>query len=238
MSKFILWVSLQLLVILLSSTTLAQEKNIAQFAVWQPKEGLEQNFEMGYQKHLLWHKTNGDTWNWYGWYIVSGPRFGYFIDATFDHSWNDFNSPVKPAGDAADNQIHTDPFGNFKTAFKVSKVSELSSADDAGLKSKFTRLVTISVNDTPLALKTIERLRNNYAANSSVKNFMTYKMVDGGDVNQIILMLGFKDYNEYGKTENLPEELSAIESSLKEKSITAVSSETLVYRADMSLFAQ
>ena len=229
---------LLLAMILFGSTALAQEKNIAQFAVWQPKEGLEQKFEAGYKQHLLWHKTSGDKWDWYGWFIASGSRYGQFVDATFDHSWNDFNSPVKPAEDLADNRLHVFPFGDVQTVFKISKIQELSSADGADLKSKFIRLVTISVNDIPAALKTIKKLKNDYAANFSVKNFTTYKMVDGGNVNQIILMLGLNDYDEYGKTENLPEELSAIENSLKTKTIIAVNSETLVYRADMSLFAR
>ncbi len=65
---------------------------------------------------------------------------------------------------------------------------------------------------------------------------MTYKMIDGGNANQITLMVGFDNYSEFGKTENLPEDLSAIEDSLKTKVITSINSETLAYRADMSLF--
>lgn len=39
----------------------SSQSNLAQFAVWKPKPGLEANFEAGYKKHLEWHKKAGDT---------------------------------------------------------------------------------------------------------------------------------------------------------------------------------
>lgn len=85
---------------------MAQNGPVAHFSFWQPKAGEEKNFENGYKQHLNWHKTNGDKWAWYGWYIISGPRSGQFVDATFNHAWGDFDKPVKPAEDGADNQLH------------------------------------------------------------------------------------------------------------------------------------
>ena len=100
----------------------AQENNLAQFAIWKPKAGNEQLFATGYKQHLVWHKTNNDTWDWYGWYIISGPNWGMFVDATFNHNWNDFDNPVNPAGDKADNALHVHPFGDVLSVFKVSLV--------------------------------------------------------------------------------------------------------------------
>lgn len=79
------------LLIILSFTFLknpinGQTENIGQFAIWKARDGMLQNFETGYKQHLNWHKTNGDKWNWYGWYIISGDRYGQFVDATFDHN--------------------------------------------------------------------------------------------------------------------------------------------------------
>ena len=161
-----------------------------------------------------------------------------FVDATFNHTWSDFNSPVNPSGDAADNQLHTVPFGDFQMAFKVAKVEQLSYEDSLVLKSKYLRLVTLSVNDIATAFKVVEHLKENYSSKYSFKNFQTYKVIDGGSLNQIILLLGFANFTEYGKTEHLAEELFSIESVLKTKVITAINSETLLYKADMSLFAE
>lgn len=230
--------ALVLLFILFSNIVIAQENNIAHFSVWKPKDGLEQKFETGYKQHLLWHKTNGDKWSWYGWYIISGPRNGLFVDATFNHNWNDFDSSVNPSGDAADNQLHTVPFGDFQMAFKVAKVEQLSSEDSVVLKSKYLRFITLSVSDISTALKIIVQLKENYSSKYSFKSFQTYKLIDGGNLNQIMLLLGFVNFTEYGKTEHLAEEISSIESSFKAKVITAINSETLLYKADMSLLAE
>ncbi|MBI3580037.1 MAG: hypothetical protein HY276_08785 [Ignavibacteriales bacterium] len=225
-----------LAVLLSANFLMAQENTIASFAVWKPKDGLEQQFEAGYKKHLAWHKANGDKWNWYGWYVVSGPRFGYFIDATLDRTWDDFDSPVNPSGDREDNALHTDPFGEFKTLFRVEKLNKLSASHASSLKSKRMRLVTLSVNNIPSTLKIIERLKEQYQTKYNVKTFLTYKVVDGGDLNQIIIMLGADDFKQYGETKNLQEDLSVIEEFLKLKTITAINSEMLVYAEGMSLF--
>lgn len=215
---------------------MAQENTIASFAVWKPKDGLEQKFDAGYKKHLGWHKANSDTWNWYGWYVVSGPRFGYFIDVTLDHAWSDFDSPVNKGGDGEDNALHTAPFGEFISLFKVERINKLSIANGPGLKSKLMRFVTLSVNDVPSALKIVERLKDQYQKKFNVKTFITYKVVDGGNINQIMIMLGADNYKQYGESANLQEDLSAMEDSLKLRVITAMSSETLAFSEGMSLF--
>ncbi len=77
---------------------------------------------------------NNDPWDWYGWYVISGERSGHFIDATFGHSWSDFDNPVNPAGDGADNDLHTEPFGNFIMGYKLS----LSSRTKHNRQHRFT----------------------------------------------------------------------------------------------------
>lgn len=67
------------LLIFFASFTYAQNSNIGQFAVWKTKEGQLQNFENGYKQHLNWHKSNDDKWGWYGWFIISGNRYGQFL---------------------------------------------------------------------------------------------------------------------------------------------------------------
>jgi hypothetical protein len=63
-------------------------------------------------------------------------------------------------------------------------------------------------------------------------------MIDGGNINQIVLMLGFNSYSDFGKTENLQEDLNAIENSFKTKIITSITSETLAYRPDLFSISQ
>jgi hypothetical protein len=222
--------------VLSHSVTRAQDNTIGQFVFWKPKEGLEQKFETGYKQHLQWHKANNDPWGWYGWYVISGPRSGQFVDATVGHRWGDFDNAIRPSEDAADNRLHVYPFGALQIVFKVSQVKALST-DVQGLKSKFTRMIMLSVNDVPAALKIVEKLKGRYEG-LSIQHFQTYRIVDGGEMNQIMILLGFEGYHAYGKSAGLQEDLAAIERSLKVKVITSITSETLVYREDMSLFPE
>jgi hypothetical protein len=219
----------------LCGNVMAQDGQVAHFSFWNPKPGQEKNFETGYKQHLIWHKTNGDRWAWYGWYIISGPRDGQFVDATFNHLWGDFDKSVKPAEDGADNSLHTYPFGDFIAGCKLVFLPNLSISDSNSLRSKFLRLVSIQVTDLPMGKKVIEKLKSKYQS-AGTGPFMTFKLVDGGNLNQLFLLIGLNSFAAYSPFENLQEELTGIEGAMKIKTITAITSETLVYRADMSLF--
>ena len=221
------------MLLFISGEVIAQN-NVAHFSFWKPRAEQAQHFENGYKQHLKWHKDNGDSWSWYGWYVISGARAGLFVDATFNHAWSDFDKPVKPADDRDDNNLHTHPFGDFVGGFKMIQLPDLSIGDSSGLQSRFLRFVMISVTDIENGKKVIERLKANYQL-AGVKTFLPFKMVDGGSLNQLLVLIGLNSFQEYGKVENLQEELSALETSLKIKTITSITAETLVYRADMSL---
>lgn len=78
-----------------------------------PKPGQNSAFEQGYERHIGWHRANRDPWSWYGWSFVLGPRLGQFMDGTFGHAAADFDHPVNPAGDAADNATNVTPHADF-----------------------------------------------------------------------------------------------------------------------------
>ncbi|SFD22585.1 hypothetical protein SAMN05518672_1011134 [Chitinophaga sp. CF118] len=220
-------------VLLLISSNMMAQQHIAQFAVWKPKPGLEKKFENGYKQHLLWHKNSGDTWNWYGWYVVSGPQDGCFIDATFGHKWEDFDKPVSPAEDGADNELHTVPFGDFLWRYKVEKLPHLSTPDSSVLNAKLLRLISLSVSELPAALKLMEKLKDREM--DSILGFQIYKMVDGGDLNQLIILIGCNSFKEFGKTAHFQEEIAALEIASEVKVINSIRSETLLYKPEMSL---
>ncbi|WP_123868127.1 hypothetical protein [Chryseobacterium lactis] len=212
-----------------------QNATIGQFAIWKPKNGESENFEKGYKQHLNWHKVNKDQWGWYGWFFISGPRYGQFVDATFDHIWADFDTAVKPADDMADNKLNVFPFGDVQTIFKVENVPKASSIDTFALKTKLIKLVTLTVDNVEQSIRVSEKLKDYYVSRK-IKFYKTYKVVDGGSVNQIILMLGFDSWNDYSLSENLHEKITEYQQMLKIKTISAVESETMIYRPDMSWF--
>lgn len=218
-----------------ASFTYAQNSNIGQFAVWKAKEGQLQNFENGYKQHLNWHKSNDDKWGWYGWFIVSGNRYGQFVDATFDHTWADFDKAIKPSEDSADNRLHVFPFGDVQTIFKVSHYPKYSTVDTFANKLKLIKMVTLTTDTLEQTLKVVDKLKDFYIS-KQIKSFKTYKVVDGSSTNQIILLMGFNSWEDYAISENLNEKIVELEQNLKLKTINSIVSETMIYRADMSWF--
>jgi hypothetical protein len=212
--------------------SVAQPNKIAKCWLWKAKEGAQQKFESGYHKHFMWHYQNGDNPVWFCWQFQSGPRYGQYLDVSFNN-WKDFDKSFKPDEDDADFKLNVEPYAYLQTAFKLSYQENLSFGDSAGLYSKYIRLLTLSVNDFSATRKIIEKLKHTYFSTSACKAFLVYKMIDGGNLNQIFLMLGFDSYSNYGKSENFQEEIAAIEDSLKTKPITAITSETLSLRTDL-----
>lgn len=215
--------------LLCSSAALAQERSIAHFSVWNPKPGQAASFENGYKRHLLWHKANSDTWNWYGWYIISGPRHGQFIDATVGHSWSDFNSPVNPAGDRADNGQHTEPFADFLRSYKVSLMPFSYPAYQQALASKMLRMLTVDVCDIARAGKIIEKVLTNYKQQGTDK-FVVFKMIDGGEIMQYIILAPLDNISDLEKTGDLNARLTG-----SNNVITGITSETLLFQPEMSI---
>jgi hypothetical protein len=212
--------------------SVAQQNSIAKCWLWKAKDSDQQKFESGYNKHFLWHNQNGDKPVWFCWQFQSGPRYGQYLDVSFNN-WKDFDKSFKPDEDDSDFKLHVQPYADLQTSFKMSYQGNLSFGDSIGLYSKYMRLLTLSVNDISATWKVIEKLKNNYSSNSICKAFFVYKMIDGGNVDQVVLMLGFDSYSDYGKPENFQEEIAGIENSLKTQAITAITSETLFLRRDL-----
>jgi len=220
---------LTIIFFLLGTAAMAQDHNIAHFSVWNPKPGQAAAFENGYKQHLLWHKANNDTWNWYGWYIVSGTRTGQFIDVTVNHAWDDFNHSVNPAGDGADNALHTEPFADYLRAYKVALALFSDPADKKLLAAKMLRMFTIDVNDINRGAKLVEKVIADYKTKTG-GNFIVYNVVDGGSLKQLIVLVPMASIADMEKTAALPASLSDAAGT-----ITGVAAETLLFKPDMSI---
>ncbi|NML23499.1 hypothetical protein HHL16_21645 [Pseudoflavitalea sp. G-6-1-2] len=208
----------------------AQSKSLAQFVTWKPKAGMEQKFEDGYKRHLGWHADNGDTWGWYGWTFISGPRAGQFMDATIDHAWADFDHPVNPSGDREDNEKNTEPYADFQSAMKWQAIPAVSYNLEVGLKTKYMKMIALEVRDDYRAQWRVRTLRNKLQDKPGIKYFRTYKAVDGDNLNHWYLLIGSDSWADMEPTWNAGERLmdSAI--------FKSISSETLVFRSELSRF--
>lgn len=210
---------------------------ITSFVIWKPLAGHEDKFESGYKRHLQWHKAAQDPWSWYGWYFVSGERYGQFMDATFDHAWADFDKPIKPADDLADNRTNVFPYGEVKSVYKALYLPSLSIRQPNSLTSKLLRFLTVHVTDVVQAGKLLEGIKG-YYQNAGIHTLLVYQVIDGGDASQLHILVGARSFEELGKTDNFIEILQGLEQKSKQKVITDLTSETLLYRSDMSLLPE
>jgi predicted component of type VI protein secretion system len=113
------------LLCVLSGAASAQDKGTAvRLLFWQIKPGMTRDFEEGYKRHLDWHRRHNDTWSWHGWMLTSGDRSGYFMDASFEHRWSDFDNPVVPAAeDLADNDLNVASYADERSAASYDTIS-------------------------------------------------------------------------------------------------------------------
>jgi hypothetical protein len=129
----------------LGSPAAAQTGNVARIVVWQMKPGLDRDFQEGYKRHLQWHRDNHDTWTWRGWILGSGDRVDYFVDGTFFHAWSDFDSPVNPAGDGANNELNVYPYADVRALATYEVVPALSNLQSDQLGSPQLTFLYIQV---------------------------------------------------------------------------------------------
>ncbi len=233
MKRFILFT------ILFTNTVIAQDNRIAELAVWRPYPGQEAAFQLGYKRHLQWRKISRESWEWHGWQIGSGPRAGQFINATFDHYWSEFDRPTSPNEDMADKLLNIFPYAELQSVYKVTFLKSQSIGTPQSLKSKSVvlRMITLKVSDIGSGVQVVNRLRAGYANNSDISYLLAFKKIDGGEINELMILLGFETWELYGKSENIQEQITSIENGLKVKIIQSIRSETLVLRPDLSLFS-
>lgn len=227
---------------LLTTTEIFGRKSnndLARFTILVPKEGMERQFEDGYKRHLKWHVDNGDTWNWYGWMVASGVRVGYFIDATFGHSWADFDKPINPTADVADFEINVSPFAKFLTQFIAAYLPTYSVGTNADLSSALPRVIYFKVK--PGQEQTFEEFlaafRSDYPKIAPDQNFLWFRIEDGDQTPQYFLFMPHKNFAERQKSQNFLAKLWArnIEARTKfQNSVAETITETMRYRADLT----
>ena len=221
----------------------------ARIVLIRPKDGMQKQFEEGYKRHLEWRRRNQDHWTWYGWQVITGTHVGYFMDGTFGHRWEDFDRPVAPAEDAADNVQNVSPYGDFLSVSQYVLRPELSHGH---LLEEQTPSPSIELLHFQIHLGKEsdfeEILRKVHAATvkgNSPRRHTWYQLVNGGEQSTYILMLPHDKFSELQSSSKPltsmlegaypPAETKRL-SNLLSAAVREVRSETLRYRTDMSYF--
>ncbi len=215
------------------------EADLARFTVLVPKDGMRRQFEEGYKRHLQWHIDNGETWNWYGWYIAWGPRSGTFVDATFGHKWADFDKPVNPKGDAEDNLLNVLPYAEFDTTFLCSHLTKVSLQTVSSLSANLQKVYYLKIKPGREAAfeKFLVSFRQEIPKVAPEQSFSWFRVEDGAQSPQYILFLPHTNFKEMRRTENLFarlfEQNVGAQTNFQE-SVAEINSETMRYRADLT----
>ncbi|MBX7153003.1 hypothetical protein K1X84_15350 [bacterium] len=219
----------------------------ARIVTIQPKENVRRDFELGYKRHLTWHADNKDPWAWYGWQVIGGDDVGLFVDGTFGHTWEDFDRPVAPAADAADNALNVTPYAAFLNFSHYMRMEPLS--NDAALESRKPSAL-IEWHRYEIKPGTEIDFENILAAYHSalmkeknLRQHAVYKLVNGGNQPSYIVMFPIEKLSEIGLSENgMAELLSKYKDEKNLQKMTSVISHhvssILRYRADMSYIPQ
>lgn len=243
------WIAVLVLVLCYAGLTMAQTGKAARVVLIKPKEDRNRDFELGYKRHLEWHKLNKDTWAWYGWQIVAGENFGYFMDGTFGHKWEDFDNPVMPAADAADNVINVTPYADFVSNSYVELLDELSNCSLLETKQPSALIEFHRFEIKSGFEKEFEQILSacHKIFEKQSRRHTVYKVTNGGSLPQYLMMIPMDKISELQRSgvsiENtvLNSLLTSALVSMQQKMETGVVLHTgciLRYRADMSYFPE
>ncbi|SMD37678.1 hypothetical protein SAMN04488029_3408 [Reichenbachiella faecimaris] len=190
------------------------------FAFYEYKvEGYQlTNFINGYKRDLEWHAEKNDSWDWVGWFVMTGDRRGNFIDATPNHLWKDFDEwNINGAENLKHNIIHwlpyvSDPNGSFRVL-----LSKLSNIGPDWYKSKLLKVIYFDVYSDRVVqfselLNEITPIMEKQQPNAT---FAWMRTSTGGPGNYVLFLCA-NSYEELGVIEtNFSESLPK----LKEQSI-------------------
>ncbi len=209
-----------------------QGSTAARVVAWQPKPGQEAALEEGYKRHLEWHRKNGDTWNWYGWNIISGERDGFFVDGTFFHSWADLDNPVSPAADGTDNAANVYPHGDVKSVAAYDTIPALTHMDRAGLQAPLMTFYSFAVR-TGRAAEFEAAMAGTMAKLAPATRCVLFRPVTG--TSEYLLLIPSNKASELGQQASTAQTLFAnVSRSLKGNVVTSLQIETGRFRRDMS----
>lgn len=214
-----------------SGAVSAQETgSVARVLIWQLKPGMTRDFEEGYKRHLDWHRRHHDTWAWHGWMIISGERDGYFMDASFQHRWADFDAPVTPAAeDSADNDLNVGAYADVRSAATYEAI-----AGEPNRELLTSTLLTVHhFGVVPGAASEFESLMGSELRAAGTARHALLRPANGA--TEYLLLLPAAKQSEYGaQAEVVRRVLESVRRKSKNALIVAWRTETGRYRPDLS----
>lgn len=214
------------------------------------KEGMKEQFDSGYKKHLEWHWQQKDPLLWYAWYVVFGERLGMFIDGCFGSTFAAFNERVSPAEDRVDFEQTTAPYADpvFRAAYTLRTDLSTATPLEDRAPSKMVHVVYYEINPGKQAVfeKVLNAIKQHLKSVPDSPDATWYELTVGGNPHYM-LMVPLKGWADYPKASFSLEKL--VQRGYKGKeadtlletiavSIAQRESEIWAYRPDLSYFPE
>lgn len=198
-------------------STLIATLLVARFTILVPLPEERKAFEEGYRRHLEWHRRHDDPWAWHGWTVISGERYGTFIDATIGRTPEEMDRPVAPAEDAADMAENVLPAVGAASTALYRLRPDLCAGTAEAIAAPFASLVRVRVR--PGRRQELERT---LAARRPVA--LCFELLSGGETPSYLLVFPYRELSAVLRGGAPPVGTAA----------EAVSVELLRYRPDLS----
>jgi hypothetical protein len=220
-----------------------QPESIAFLFAYTPHEGQGTLFDEGYRRHLEWHRSRQDPLVWYGWYVVTGPRAGMFVDGTFGAPFAAIDARVEPGADAADFVQTTGPHGSieYRTAYVLRRDLSISTPLEDRQPPGSQQVYRYRVQPGMVAAFEAGMVRLSERLGNGEADWTCYEAIDGDRLPGYLIVVprdGFSNYaaargdllsharRHLTDDETLRQEFEA--------AISSLDSETWRYRPDLS----
>lgn len=220
----------------------APRGNLARVTYWTVADA--DAFEAGVQAHNQFHASLGDPVPIHTFEVVTGPRVGQYIRASFGHTWADFDAEMANLeGDAADSAKNLDPHVTGSVPAIYEALPELSHYTEGGVRP-LAKIITFQLKwgHERAFMDAVGKI---HAALSEVEGFrpyLWYRLEDGGHVPSYVVSLPSDDWAGFAQPERgideivgekYGEEAGAIFEAMG-SAIESESSYTIAYRSDLS----
>lgn len=203
MRKAIVFLSFIALAVALPAGAQSQPKTIARINIIKVKPGEAQQWEAGTKRLNAWKREKNGLATTYIWSVISGENQGEYVEGLLGRDWKDFDAGRERAikdGFGKEVQATVIPYTeSYESSFYAFQ-PDLSSPVDPGQSPPPMSEVTFFnlkpggmhpvVNAIKQANAAIEK--THWTGNGSGARW--YVLVDGGEVPQIVLSIGLKNW--------------------------------------------
>lgn len=166
---------------------------------YRMKPGMDDAFADGYRRHLDWHARNRDSLTWLGWYVISGPSEGMFVNGTFGVAPRAFDVRVNVQEDGQDADRNVTAFATpaLREVYRLRRDLGTGAQLEAGKPATMQLVAFVKVRAG--GLQGFEKVAREMAKpRPDAAAYAVYERVAGGDAPGFVLVLQLESWGQLG----------------------------------------